>query len=71
MDYIENAKIIYKNDIAKYLRLEGFVWQPVFVKEYIDIKSLFTDKLKQKTISEYDDAYNNSDIESDDFSEDN
>lgn len=70
MDYIENAKIIYKNDIAKYLRLEGFVWQPVFVKEYIDIKSLFTDKLKQKTISEYDDAYNNSDIETDDFSED-
>lgn len=73
IDYIEHSNIIYSDNTEKYLKLDGFVWHPVFLKQYIDVESIFTDKMKQKTISEYDDEYNqlnDSDIEMDDLVED-
>lgn len=63
MEYIEHSHIINSDDKPTFLRLDGFIWQPVFLRQYIDIESLFADKLKHKTISEYDDKYNDLDEE--------
>jgi len=68
MEYIEHSNIIDNND--KYLRLSGFIWQPIYVRQYIDIESLFGDKLKQKTLWDGDDDdFDEDELKSEDFEE--
>jgi hypothetical protein len=47
MEYIRNISIIEdETEKEKYLKLRGFYWGPHYVKQIIQIDSLFTDKLK-------------------------
>ena len=72
MEYIEHSYIIYSDDKPTFLRLNGFIWNPIYVKQYIDIESLFADKLKQKTLWDGDDDdFNDSDIDNEKLVEDN
>jgi len=72
MEYIEHSYIIYSDDKEKYLSLRGFIWNPIYVRQYIDIESLFADKLKQKTLwDDDDDDFNDSDIDDEKLVEDN
>ncbi len=57
MEYIETFDIIYKDSKPKILKLCGFVWQPIFMKQYIDIDTLFLDKIKEVTYDEYNTGY--------------
>jgi len=51
MEYIRYANIIFndKNENPKYLKLVGFIWNPIEVVQYIDVNTLLNDKLRQKT----------------------
>ncbi len=74
MDYIESFNIIYKDNEPKILKLKGFIWQPIFVKQYIDIETLFLDRIKEVTYYEDDDGdednhYLNDTYNEDDFRE--
>lgn len=70
-DYIEYINIIENDEgIDKYLEINGFIWQPIYVRQYIDIDTLLSDKLRQKTFYEDDNQYivhefNDSDLEFD------
>lgn len=75
-EYIENTYIINSDDYGtpKFLRVDGFFWQPIYRRQYIDIETLFADKLKQKTYEEYRGKYGNTeygdtDVESDELVE--
>lgn len=69
MEYIEHSDIIDDNE--KYLKLSGFIWGPIYVRQYIDIESLFGDKLKQKTLWDGDDdEFDEDGLKSEDFKED-
>ncbi len=57
MEYIETFDIIYKDSKPKILKLSGFIWQPIFMKQYIDIDTLFLDKIKEVTYDEYCTGY--------------
>lgn len=57
-DYIEHINIIKNDeDIDKYLEINGFIWQPIGVREYIDIDTLLSDNLRRKTFYEDDYQY--------------
>ena len=49
MDYITTAFIKEDDKQHKYLVLTGFIWQPVYVRQYIDVETVLYDKYKQKT----------------------
>ena len=38
-----------KEGNPKYLKLAGFIWQPIEVVQYIDVNTLLNDKLRQKS----------------------
>lgn len=67
-EYIENA---YSINSEKILRINGFIWQPIYVRQYIDVESLFADKLKQKTLWDGDDDdFDEDELKSEDLKED-
>lgn len=66
MEYIETYSIHSK----KILRIHGFVWQPVYHRQYIDVETIFADKIKQKTISEYDNDFDEDELKLEDLIED-
>lgn len=63
MDYIRYAYIIYDfNENPKYLKISGFIWQPIEVVQYIDVNTLLSDRLRQKSYFDDDiDEINESD----------
>jgi hypothetical protein len=69
MEYIETFDIIYKDSKPKILKLSGFIWQPIFMKQYIDISTLFLDKIKEVTYGEYDLGYKEHTFLENEFSE--
>ena len=66
MEYIET----YSIHSEKILRINGFVWQPVYLRQYIDVETIFADKIKQKTISEYDNDFDEDELKLEDLVED-
>ena len=64
MEYIETIDII-SND--KFLKLEGFIWNPIYIKELILIDSIFEDKIKYKTYWEGDNDYEDSNFDESEF----
>ena len=67
-EYIENA---YSINSEKILRINGFIWQPIYLRQYIDVESLFADKLKQKTLWDGDDDdFDEDELKSEDLEED-
>jgi hypothetical protein len=58
MDYICTINI--ENDM--YLYIKGFYWSPIHMKQYILIDSIFTDKIKSKTLSEHNHKYVDYDV---------
>ena len=71
MEYIETFEIIHKDNKPAILKLSGFVWQPIFMKQYIDIETLFMDKMKQVTYDEYNSGYKDHTFSEDEFTEPN
>lgn len=63
MEYIRYAYIIYDDkENPKYLKLIGFIWQPIEVVQYIDVNTLLSDRLRQKSYFDDDiDEINESD----------
>lgn len=71
MEYIQCINITSNE---KFLKLEGFIWNPIYIKELISIDSIFEGKIKYKTCwdGDDDDEFNNfnSDIDEEEFSYD-
>lgn len=61
MEYIQSISI---SDDNKFLKLSGFIWNPIYLKQYILIDSIFEDKLKSKSYCEEDEKYSDSEVNS-------
>jgi hypothetical protein len=68
MEYIKYAWIDEDEDDNnnKFIRLSGFVWQPISVRQYIDVETVLFDRIKQKTYWQGD-GYDKHDFGDDDF----
>lgn len=54
LEYIKGERII--DD--KYIKIRGFLWGPIYLKQIIQIDSFFKDKLKYKCMDEDEDSDN-------------
>jgi hypothetical protein len=69
MDYIERVSIKEDDKQNKYLVLTGFIWNPIYVVQYIDLETVLSDRIKQKTyIEKYNPGDNKLNLGDEDFS---
>lgn len=67
MEYIETFEIIYEDSKPKILKLNGFMWHPIYMNQYILIETIFMDKMKKITYDEYDIGYKDHTFSEDEF----